>query len=86
MFAADDFGSGFPGWVQLSAVAVLVVLMLVALRLLFVRLSRAYDREVERANAAEGERDARYAVQITELVTRLEELIADVRRMLDRGR
>lgn len=35
LVAADDFGSAFPGWVQLSAVAVLVGGMAIALRVMF---------------------------------------------------
>jgi hypothetical protein len=54
---ADDFGSTFPAWAQLSAVAILVAGMGVALRIMWKLLKESIDRERARADKAEADYD-----------------------------
>ncbi len=53
--AGGDFGTSLPSWVQLSAVAVLIVLMAVAIRVAYRFSQGAYQREAARADACETE-------------------------------
>lgn len=55
--AAEDFGTAFPGWAQLSAVAVLVGGMGIALRIMWKVLKESIDRERVRADKAEADYD-----------------------------
>jgi len=50
---SQDFGTGVPAWAQLSAVAVLVVLMAIALRVAYRFANGAYLDAVKRADAAQ---------------------------------
>jgi hypothetical protein len=97
VFAAGDppgdFGAAAPSWLQLSAVAVLVVLMGVALRVAYRFANVAYQREVKRADDCQAKYDAlaqkvmdQYVPTATEAARVMADVIAEVRVMRDQER
>lgn len=81
----SDFGGALPSWLQLSAVAVLVLLMGVALRVAYRFVTTTYQREVARADALEAEL-RRVIAEHREDVRRLQAEHADELRALNRER
>lgn len=85
---ANDFGSVFPGWAQFSAVAVLVILMVIALRAGYAFAQGAYRREVKHSDDCQIKLDTLSQKVIDEYVPAIvessrinAEVIVEVRRL-----